>query len=62
MAEIVNLRQFKKRAAREQSAAQAETNRSRFGRTKPERALDEKLALRTSDLLDQHRLDSEDAS
>ena len=62
MAEIVNLRRFKKRAAREQSAQQAETNRARFGRTKPERALDAKLAARTSNLLDQHRLDSEDAS
>ncbi len=62
MAEIVNLRRFKKRAAREQSAIQAETKRARFGRTKPERALDEKLAARTRKLLDQHRLDREDAS
>lgn len=62
MAEIVNLRRFKKRVAREQSATRAETNRARFGRTKPERALDEKLAARASDVLDQHRIDSEDAS
>ncbi len=62
MAEIVNLRRFKKHAAREQSATQAETNRARYGRTKPERALEERLAARTSDLLDQHRITSEEAS
>jgi len=61
MAEIVNLRRFKKRAAREQSAKQAQINRARFGRTGSERELDEKLATRASDLLDQHRTDREDA-
>ena len=62
MADIVNLRRFKKRTARIQSAKQAETNRARFGRTKSERTLDEQRAARANELVDQHRIDSEDAS
>jgi hypothetical protein len=62
MGDVVNLKRFKKRSEREQSAKQAETNRARFGRTKSERALDERHAERASDLLDQHRIDGEDAS
>ena len=62
MADIVNLKRFKKRGEREASAKQAEVNRARFGRTKSERALDDKRATRASDLLDQHRIDGEDAS
>ncbi len=58
---IVNLRRFKKRAAQIQSARQAKTNRARFGRTKSERALDEQRAARATELVDQHRIDSEDA-
>jgi hypothetical protein len=62
MGDVVNLKQFRKRVEREQSAKQAEANRARFGRTKPERALDKKRTKRESDLLDQHRVDGEDAS
>ena len=62
MGDVVNLRRFKKRGEREQSAKQAEVNRARFGRTKSERVLDEKRATRANDLLDQHRIDGEDAS
>jgi hypothetical protein len=62
MGDVVNLNRFKKRAEREQSAKQAETNRTRFGRTKSERALDQHRGKRASDLLDQHRIDGEDAS
>ncbi len=62
MGDVVNLRRFKKRGEREQSAKQAEVNRARFGRTKSERVLDEKRMTRASDLLDQHRIDGEDAS
>ena len=43
MGEVVNLKRFKKRNAREQSAREAETNRARYGRTKSERAVDEQL-------------------
>jgi hypothetical protein len=62
MGDLVNLKRFKKRAARKQSAKQAEANRIQFGRTKAERSLDEQHASRASDLLDQHRIDSGDAS
>ena len=41
MGDIVNLKRFKKRSEREQAAKQADANRTRFGRTKPERTLDE---------------------
>ena len=62
MGDVVNLKRFKKRTEREQSAQQAEANRARFGRTKSERALDEARTKRSSDVLDQHRIDGEDAS
>jgi Domain of unknown function (DUF4169) len=62
MADLVNLKRFKKRRERTLSEQQAETNRARFGRTKSERAADSKRAKHASDMLDQHRIDSEDAS
>jgi hypothetical protein len=61
MAEVVNLKRFRKRAQRAQSAQQADANRARFGRTKSDRALDNQHAKRAEDLLDQHRIDGEDA-
>jgi len=60
--DVVNLKRFKKRTEREQSAKAAETNRARFGRTKSERALDEHRKDQASHLLDQHRIDGGDAS
>jgi hypothetical protein len=62
MGDVVNLKRFKKRTEREQSAKQADVNRTRFGRTKSERTLDQQRSSRASDLLDQHRIDGEDAS
>jgi hypothetical protein len=62
MGDVVNLKRFKKRTEREQSAKQAEANRIRFGRTKSEGVLEELRSKRASDLLDQHRIDGEDAS
>jgi hypothetical protein len=62
MGEIVNLKRFKKRVAREQAEQHAAANRTRFGRTKSERASDENSAARASKVLDQHRINSEDAS
>ena len=35
MADVINLKRFKKRSEREQSARQAETNRAKFGRVPP---------------------------
>ena len=61
MGGVVNLRRFKKRTERQQSQQQAETNRARYGRTKSERGLDERRASRDKQLLDQHRIDGEDA-
>jgi hypothetical protein len=62
MADIVNLKRFKKRSEKEQSAKQADANRARFGRSKSERVLDEQRSDRASRLLDQHRIDDGDAS
>ena len=62
MGDLVNLKRFRKRTEREQSAKQADANRTRFGRTKAERALDERRKDRAGDLLDQHKLDDGDAS
>ena len=62
MGDVINLKRFKKRTERQQSEQQAEANRTRFGRTKSERLLDEQRADRTNKLLDQHRIDGEDAS
>jgi hypothetical protein len=60
--EVVNLKRFKKRREREQSAKQADANRARFGRSKSERAHDAASAARARALLDQHRIDGEDES
>ena len=62
MGDIINLKRFKKRNEKEQSAKQAEANRARFGRTKSERSADQHRAGRAKDLLDQHKIDGEDAS
>ena len=62
MGDVVNLKRFRKRGEREQSAKQAEANRTRFGRTKSERILEERRTERTNELLDQHRIDAEDPS
>jgi hypothetical protein len=62
MGELVNLKRFRKRAERDRSAKQAEVNRARFGRTKSERITDKGRTKRANDLLDQHRIDDEDAS
>jgi hypothetical protein len=61
MGDIVNLNRFRKRTERRQSEKQAEANRTRFGRTKSDRAIDEQRTNRANDLLDQHRIDGEDA-
>ena len=50
------------RAERKQAAATADANRARFGRSKAERDLSEQRRMRELRLLDQHRIDGEDAS
>jgi len=62
MGDVVNLRRFKKRAEKHQSARQADANRAKFGRSKSDRALEQQRADRVNDLLDQHRRDDGEAS
>lgn len=62
MADVINLKRFKKRIEREQSAKQAEINRARFGRSKAERTVDQRTIDRAADALDQHKLNGGDAS
>jgi hypothetical protein len=62
MGDLVNLKQFRKRVAKERSEQEAAANRTRFGRTRSERELEEQRAERTSKHLDQYRIDGEDAS
>ena len=56
MGDLVNLKQFRKRAARERSEQDAAANRARFGRSKSEKLRDEKQAQRSKKLLDGHRI------
>jgi len=62
VAEIINLKRFRKRVARDASEQQAAANRAQFGRTKSERAADERSTKRAREMLDQHQLNGEDAS
>jgi len=61
MGDLVNLKRFKKRMTRERSEQEAAANRTRLGRTRSERAEDELRTDRARELLDQHRIDGEDA-
>lgn len=62
MGDLVNLKRFKKQLERENSAAEADANRARFGRTKAERTGEELRRTRADNNLDQHRIDGGDAS
>ena len=62
MGDVVSLKRFRKRVEREQSAKKADANRARFGRTKSERDSEAARTKRVGELLDQHRIDGEDAS
>ena len=57
MGDLVNLKQVRKRVAREDAAKQSETNRARFGRTNSPRSRDELQSKTSSDTLDLHRID-----
>ena len=58
MAEIVNLRQAKKRAARRAASTAADANAAKYGRTKAERALEKAQADKAKRDLDGHRRDA----
>jgi hypothetical protein len=57
--DLLNLKQYKKRAKRDATAKKAETNRALFGRTKNEKDRDNLRAQSSSKLLDGHRIDDE---
>lgn len=61
MGDLINLKRFKKRLERDQSAQAADANRARFGRTKSERVAEVKRNKRANEILDQHRINGEDA-
>ncbi len=62
MSEVINLKKFRKRLSRENSAKEAESNRVRFGRTKAERSLADRQNELSESFLNQHHLDGEKTS
>ncbi len=56
-AEIVNLRQFRKKQARSEKEKQAEQNRISFGRTKTEKTLTKTLNEKAAKSHEQGRID-----
>ena len=59
MAEIVNLRQVKKQAARKAARIVADANAAKHGRTKAERDLEKARAEKTARALDGHKRETE---
>jgi len=59
MAEIVNLRMARKAKTRLEASGTAAANRSRFGRTKVEKAAEEAEQARAAKLLDQAKREVE---
>ena len=60
MAEIINLRQSRKRRAREAARSKSDGNAARFGRTKAERDRATKEFSRETARLDGHEIDRVD--
>jgi hypothetical protein len=59
MGEIVNLKRFRKRAARDVAANDANVRRASFGRTKAERKQQQEQNRKHNTSLDQHRIDKD---
>mgnify|MGYP003556019459 CR=1 FL=1 len=59
MAEIVNLRQAKKQAARKAARCEADANAAKHGRTKGERTLEAARAEKAARELDGHKREPE---
>jgi hypothetical protein len=57
MAEVVNLRNFRKRKAREDKGITAQVNRAAFGRTKSEKELSKARRALEQKALDKHKRD-----
>ena len=62
MGELVNLNRVRKRVAREQAEKDARVNRTKFGRSKAERASEQASARRSDTMMEQHRIEREDES
>ena len=60
MAEIVNLRRVRKRAAKQREDERAAANRITHGRSKAQRALEALRSGKSSRELDAHKLDTGD--
>ncbi|MCU4180714.1 DUF4169 family protein [Bosea sp. BH3] len=60
MAEIVNLRQFRKQKARVEAGKTAEQNRIEFGRTKAERKLTQDERDKAARHIERHKLDRDE--
>ncbi len=58
MSEIINLKRHRKRVARQDQEQQAEANRQKFGRSKPERETQAAEAGRAQRHLDGHKRES----
>jgi hypothetical protein len=58
-AEIINLRQVRKQRARDEKAARATENRTRFGRSKAAREREEQTQVRAEQTLDGHLRESQ---
>ena len=58
MADIVNLRQFRKQKARAEAGKAADQNRVLFGRSKADKARDQAEKQTANDRLEGHRRDS----
>lgn len=59
MAEIINLRQVKKQAARKAARAQGDANAAKHGRTRAERDLERAQADKAARDLDGHKRDAD---
>lgn len=57
-AEPVNLRQFRKRAVRQEKDTLAQANRIAYGRTKAEKSLTDALNLKDAKAHEQQRMDN----
>lgn len=57
MSDIINLRQFKKRKTRSEKEQQADANRILFGRTKTEKTFAKNQTGKTTNFLEQNRLE-----
>jgi hypothetical protein len=55
MAEVVNLRSFRKRKARQEKEAAVQVNRAAFGRTKSEKELSKAKLAQERKALDKHK-------